>query len=133
MPWHSPLPKTRDAQFEWFHELVKSLDLLPRGEVPRSLRSATAGFTAENLPGHSFPQVADISQFKEAVLSLRANERAWNKALQSALFSASEKAEFGESGAAARELELFASGCPWVLFAEVARNQASHFSAPSKP
>ena len=128
MPLHPPLPETRDAQFEWFHALAHSLKAAGVGEVRASVRSDMLRFTAENLPGHSFPDELDNKVFIESVQQLRTNESAWNKALQAAIIKACDKAEAGERRAAAEDLEHFASSCPWALFAEVARDQASQFT-----
>ena len=130
MPLYPPLPKTRDAQFEWFHALAQSLKSAGFRDVHASVRSDMLRFTTENLPSHSFPDELEDRAFIESVQQLRTNESAWNRALQTAIIKACDKAEAGERLAAAEDLERFASSCPWALFAEVARDQASQFTIP---
>jgi hypothetical protein len=123
-----PLPEDKDAQFEWFRSVVEVLRSPGEGKITDNTRRGIQGFAATHLPGHSFPDCPLDEDFAQEVLKLKDNDSSWNKALQSALVRAYENAESGNSRSAAQALESFATGCPWVLYAQVARNAAAQIA-----
>jgi hypothetical protein len=128
-----PLPEDRDSQFEWFRAVVQVLRAQGGSAVSDALRDGLQRFTASNLPGYEFPAELDRDAFVGEALRLKDNDSSWNKALQSALVAAFDKATLGEHCNAAQTLEHFASSCPWALYSEVARNEASRITAMGEP
>ena len=123
------LPEDRDEQVEWFHDLASLVEAgrVNLGELV--LRTEISEFVTQHLPSHTLPVGMTDAECMNAVRILRENESSWNRALMRAISEACDLAASGEPQRAAEDLRAFASICPWVLFAEVAMNQASHFPA----
>ena len=118
------LPEDQDAQFEWFRLVVQLLREQGASAVSETMRAGLDRFTRTNLPEHSFPAGLEQQAFAAEVLKLKDNDTSWNRALQSALVAAYDKAGAGEHLSAVEDLEAFARTCPWALYAEVARTEA---------
>jgi hypothetical protein len=127
------LPEDRYAQFEWLRAVVQALRTHGGSVVSDELRDGLQRFITTNLPGHTFPAALDQEAFVVAALKLKDNDSSWNKALQSALVTAYDKAESGEHYEAAQALEAFATSCPWALYSEVAGNEARRISEQGQP
>jgi hypothetical protein len=123
------LPEDHDSQVEWFHMLAKALEAAAGEVIETTLRDDLVRFVARQLPEHLLPSNLTDAEFVDAVLSLRKNEGYWNCSLMQAIIEACDRAESGQPREAAEDLRTFASTCPWVMFAEVATNQASNFPA----
>lgn len=83
-------------------------------------------FVRRHLSGVSPPSLGAPAEAVNAVAVLRENESSWNRALQRVLIRAEDIKS--ESLVEAKDLLLaFARECPWVLFKEVATNQASWY------
>ena len=127
MPSLPRLPEGFDAQVEWFHALSKALDGDQVDVIDTTLRADFGKFVTHQLPALPPPSKLTDAGFIEAVLSLRRNEGRWNRSLMQAIIEASNRAESGQPREAAADLRIFASSCPWVMFAEVATRQAASF------
>lgn len=118
----------RTASIDWFHQLAA----LGRDEIAHR-------FSAENqtrlqthvalcLDGANLPLIGTPVQFAETVLDLRANECEWNRVTMSAIIRADDLMLAGQTEEAVQVLLAFAASCPWVLFRQVAENQASQLN-----
>jgi hypothetical protein len=120
------LPVLRDDQVEWFHQLAA----LSEGELlawaGTDYVSDLAEFVRNHVADYSVPERATSRQIVAFVVGLRGNEREWNHALQAALIQAEYVKDTSRSEAK-QVLNAFAVNCPWVLFKEVAVNQASWY------
>jgi hypothetical protein len=128
MPSLPRLPEDHVAQVEWFHMLSKTVEVEDAVVIEPTLRDDLARFVARQLPAHPLLSELTDEEFVDAVLSLRKNESSWNRALMQAIIKACDLAESGQPRQAAEDLKTFAATCPWVMFAEVATNQATHFT-----
>jgi hypothetical protein len=124
----APLPKTRDEQVEWFHNLTRTVGNGTPNAATAELVAQLADFVAQHLPGHTLPPAPTEAEFVESVHTLRESERSWNQALMNAIIEANDRAKLGSPQEAAKDLRAFASQCPWALFAEVATRQAHSLS-----
>lgn len=120
-------PGSRDQQVEWFH----SLAALPDSDLYAWAHSSNGAdlltFVKLHLPGVGAPNLSNAAEVASAVRSLRQNEKAWNRSLMQALADADDEHGRGASTSARDRLLSFANECPWLLFKEVANNQASHY------
>lgn len=120
------LPISRDDQVEWFHQLAA----LSEGELlawaGTDYVSDLAEFVRNHVADYSIPERATPREIVALVVGLRGNEREWNHALQAALIRADDVKDTSRSEAK-QVLRAFAVNCPWVLFKEVAVNQASWY------
>lgn len=117
----------RDSLTDWFHALSgQSHDQLLKLASPETIAKFRLHAT-RSVPSHPLPDDLSASAFAEAVAEIRQNERAWNQATMAALAEADDLFNAGDSDKAVTALEAFAACCPWVLFQEVALDQASHY------
>lgn len=115
----------RDVSVDWFHQLAGGdRDEIARRFTPESLARFQA-HVALYLEGAEVPRIRTPEQFAETVLDLRANESGWNRATMSAIIQADDLLLAGQTEEAVQVLLTFAASCPWLLFREVAKNQAS--------
>lgn len=115
------------AQTEWFHAFAKQSPdqiALQANEANRSLFSR---YATTSLPNHRPPEGQSPEEFARTVHELRENERQWNQALMSALVKSDDLYKSKDHQNAVAVLESFAASCPWQLFQDVARNQASNY------
>jgi len=117
------------AQIEWFHQFAALPPDQLALQASEANRSAFANLVKVCLPDHNPPDSQSPEEFASTVLALRENERQWNRALSSALIHADDLRKSQGWQAAVSALEAFAESCPWKLFAEVARDQASNYSS----
>jgi hypothetical protein len=129
MPQLPGLPEDHVAQVEWFHMLSKTLEAEEVVVIEPTLQDDLARFVARQLPAHPLRSELTDAQFIDAVLSLRKNESSWNRALMQAIIKACDLAESGQPKQAAEDLKIFATTCPWIMFTEIAINQAALFPA----
>ena len=115
------------AQAEWFHEFAKqSIDQIAL-QANETNRALFARYVATSLPNHSAPENQPPEEFARTVHELRENETQWNRALMSALIKSGDLYDSHDRQSAVSVLESFAASCPWQLFQEVARDQASNY------
>ncbi len=117
----------RDSLTEWFHELAElqneELLVLASSENIEKLQK----HVARSTPAYLLPDRLSAGEFAEAVIEFRRNESSWNRATMAALIKAEDLFKAGNKAQAAESLVAFAASCPWVLFQEVALNQATHY------
>lgn len=124
----SALPRDSDAQVAWFHDLAAEVsDGL--SELDAATRACLVQFVEAHLLGHPFSGAESESELIEIIRDLRANELAWNRALQAAILRADDAFGGGDAPRARQELEKFSRECPWRFFSEVALDQASQYQA----
>lgn len=115
----------RAASTEWFH----AFSALGRDEIARQwtpeIEGRLAAHLAWCLTGAGMPEVRSPEQFAEVVLDLRASEADWHRSTMAAVIRADDLVLAGQAEEAVHVLHAFAAACPWVLFREVARDQAS--------
>jgi hypothetical protein len=117
----------RDQEIEWFHSFSEQPAAAIAEQAKEANRERVAAFVASNLPDFSLPLKLSAEQFAEAVRELRENKSQWNRSLMGALIRADDLVASLGACAAAASLESFAASCPWMLYAEVARNQAAQY------
>lgn len=114
----------RQASTEWFHSFAK----LGRGELARrwtpEMERRLKDHVALCLTGVEMPGARMPEQFAEVVIDLRASESDWNRATMAAIIRADDLVLAGQTEEAVHVLHTFAAFCPWVLFREVAQDQA---------
>lgn len=114
----------RTASIDWFHSLAE----LGRDEIARRFSPVNLARLQAHvqlcLAGAELPWIGTPEQFAETVLDLRANESEWNRATMSAIIRADDLMLAGQAEEAVQVLQSFAASCPWLLFREVAQNQA---------
>jgi hypothetical protein len=119
----SSLPSDSDAQIGWFHDLAEEVSA-GRSELDAGTQECLAQFVKTHLPGHPFSGAESEAELAGIVRDLRANELAWNRALQAAILRADDAFRGGNGVSARQELERFSRECPWRVFSEVALDQA---------
>ena len=114
-----------NASITWFHGFAA----LDRDEIARlwtpEIERRLIDHVALCLTGVEMPGVRAPEQFAEMVLDLRSNEGDWNRATMAAIVRADDLVLAGQTEEAVQVLHAFASSSPWVLFREVALDQAS--------
>ena len=116
------------AQTEWFHEFARqSIDQIAL-QANEGNRSLFMRYATTSLPDHRPPEGQSPEEFARTVHELRENERQWNRALMSALIKSDDLYNKSKDWKGAISvLESFSASCPWELFQEVARDQASNY------
>jgi hypothetical protein len=121
------LPESTDEQVQWFHALAA----LPREQLCRWAEVTNGAdfvkYIEQHCPSAGPPSFVGVEELVNSVLNFRANESAWNKALQKVLAEAHDLHAQQALHVSAKLLNEFASECPWCLFREVAVNQALHY------
>jgi hypothetical protein len=116
-----------DELVEWFHAFAMQPAESIAAQASHSNQSLLARYVARSLPGHPLGDIMSAEDFAEAVQDIRNSERDWNHALCEALVRAENLALAQGPQAARMSLEGFAASCPWSPFAQVARDQATHY------
>ena len=120
--------RARDEQTEWFHQFADQAPDQIAANANEANRSAVASFVSLSLPDHPMPDDLSPEEFADAVMSLRESERAWNRAVCTALIQADDLHISHDDEQAFAVLQAFAKSCPWSPFREVAENQAQNYS-----
>ena len=115
------------AQTEWFHEFAKQSTDQIALQASEANRALFERFATSSLPDHRPAEGQSPEEFARTVHELRENERPWNRALMSALIKSDDLYKSKDWKSGISPLESFAESCPWVLFQEVARDQASNY------
>jgi hypothetical protein len=109
---------------EW-HDLARdvesgaALDLLTAGKILNDVLSAFA-------PGLQCPQ--DEAALLPFISATRQLETSWNRRLGKALIEAGD-ARSNDFATALSILDQFAAQCPWMPFAQIARDQRENYAA----
>ena len=109
-----------------WHELAEEID----GRASVDLLYAT-GLLNDVL--RTFAPTLHGPQTQESILpfvvSTRQLERSWNQQLGKTLIDAGNAFNRGDRAAALTILDRFAEQCPWIPFAQIAKDQRSNYAA----